>query len=336
MDSNAYTMHKCTCGETFDNAADLGSHQLECDGKPVEQPAEQPEPNEPDTMSETQDAATTDAETEEQPETTETEAEAEAGISRFHACRIGPATYSVTIDGEISELVETGIYKANLETGEVTTLESTAESGALAANQRIYILDRLVRQHQPSVNELAYQQAFKLVRGQNGSSPMYAHEAMGETADNSGDDSAAAQDDSRDSPAEDIAIVSDAPADHDYDAEQLVANVERWLSNYASVKGDMIEGAYDVSFVEMTDPETGGSELGVYIDDAPWHGPHWDHDAGHFEGGSQPDEWADHNDAMRSIYNADDSPVEAIVEENEGGYDDWHNYVPADEAEDLL
>lgn len=130
-------------------------------------------------------------------------------------------------------------------------------------------------------------------------------------------------------------IISD-PGDTDYDADDLEDQVDEWLNNYANVKSSMIEGAWDTQFRKITDPEDGESELGVYINIDPWHGPLWDHDAGTFDtdDGKQPDEWADHKDAMKSIFSDDDSPVRFVVEEGDP-YDTWYNYVPAEEVDDL-
>lgn len=301
------------CGKKFEDMAEAGGHiKNDCDGELVDEKPEAAESEENETMSENDTADDT---------TTE-----ETDVT---ATRIGPVTYTVSIGAGDSDEVEAGIYRANLETGGVETLVSTEDTGALAENQKQFVLDQLVRMHRPSVDELAYQQAFELA--QNQQPAMYAHEAMGGGDGGSSGGSSGGDDGGSNA---DVDVVTDAPTGHDYDEDELVDNVSEWLSNYANVKGPMIDGAYDLSFVKINDPE-GGSELGVFIDDAPWHGPHWDHDAGHFEGGSQPDEWADHNEAMRSIYNDDDSPVEAVREETDGEYDDWYNYVPADDASDL-
>lgn len=133
--------------------------------------------------------------------------------------------------------------------------------------------------------------------------------------------------------------IVDNPGTHDYDANELVDAVEDWLSYKADdPTSNLIDGAWECTFKKITDPESGQSDLGVYIESDPWHGPYWDHDSRSWDtdDGSQPDEWADHNQAMReTVFNADGSPVEAVVEETDGEYDDWHNYVPAEEAQEL-
>lgn len=140
------------------------------------------------------------------------------------------------------------------------------------------------------------------------------------------------------SDSEDVEVLTDPGSNHDYDPDTLEETVDQWLSNYASVKSGMIDGAWEVEFQNITNPSTGSSELGVVIDDSPWHGPLWDHDDFQFDtpDGKQPDEWANHKEALRSIYQADDDPIKGFSVENpDSDYDDWYNFVPASEASDL-
>ena len=131
-------------------------------------------------------------------------------------------------------------------------------------------------------------------------------------------------------------VISD-PGEHDYDAEEAEENVDQWLSNYANVKGSMLEDAWSLEFAEITDPDSGESELGVHIDVAPWYaGPDiWDSSDREWADDDASETFGDHREAMRNIFTDDDSPVEGVAEDNGGDYADWYNYVPADEAADL-
>lgn len=133
----------------------------------------------------------------------------------------------------------------------------------------------------------------------------------------------------------DVDPVSDPGSDHEYDPEALIENVGDWLSNYASVKGDMIDGAWDLEFKKLTNPQNGQSDLGVHIVVEPFAHGVWDNDSGSWASDDAKERWSDHSAAMRSIFSSDDDPVKGFSVETDDEYDDWYNYVPADEAADL-
>lgn len=118
--------------------------------------------------------------------------------------------------------------------------------------------------------------------------------------------------------------------------DDLVENVEAWLSNYANVKSSMIEGAYSLKYGTITNPGNGESEDGVYIDVAPWYAGSdvWDSDDRSFASDDGKESFGDHRDAMRDIFSDDDSPVVGVVDDS-GEYNEWYNYVPEDVAADL-
>lgn len=136
-----------------------------------------------------------------------------------------------------------------------------------------------------------------------------------------------------DSSPSDVEVVTAPGSDHDHDPDELTENVDEWLTNYANVKGDLVEGWWDLSLQTLTNPSNGSSNLGVHIELEPFGHSCWDGDS--WSTDDSKDEWTDHQKAMRSIFSDDDSPVQAFSVETDDEYDDWYNYVPAEDAEDL-
>lgn len=132
-------------------------------------------------------------------------------------------------------------------------------------------------------------------------------------------------------------IVSDPDEDTlDGDVELLEEKVGQWLSNYASVKSSMIDGAWDLEVATITNPDDGSSEQGVYIDVAPWYAGSdvWDNSDRAFKDDDAKESFGDHREAMRGIFSDDDSPVKGVVDDS-GEYNEWYNYVPVEDVEDL-
>lgn len=111
--------------------------------------------------------------------------------------------------------------------------------------------------------------------------------------------------------------------------------VDEWLSNYASVKSSMIDGAWSTTYAELTDPQSGETVEGVHIDVAPFYAGSdvWDSSNSEWAHDDAQDEFADHRKAMNGIFKDDSEPVELVVDDD----DDfgWYNYVPADAVDDL-
>jgi len=145
-------------------------------------------------------------------------------------------------------------------------------------------------------------------------------------------------DGSSESGTENQPVVSNAGAT-DYDEEALIEAVDGWLSYKAEdPASDLIDGAWSLSFKKFYNENSGTEEVGVYLESDPWHGPHWDNENSTWDSddGEMPDEWAAHSESWRNIVKSEDAPTKGIAEDNpDSDYPNWHNYVPAEEAQDL-